>query len=78
MMVKEIEKSREQIEVNFAYCWFFGLELRDRVPHFTTFGKNYTRRFADTDLFEQMDAGYSNPAIAKLVLEDKIEPYTGN
>jgi len=24
------------------------------VPHFTTFGKNYTRRFKDTDIFEQI------------------------
>ena len=23
-------------------------------PHFSTFGKNYTRRFKDTDLFEQI------------------------
>jgi phosphomevalonate kinase len=24
------------------------------VPHFSTFGKNYERRFKDTDLFEQI------------------------
>ena len=24
------------------------------VPHFSTFGKNYMRRFQDTDLFEQI------------------------
>lgn len=28
----------------------------DPVPHFSTFGKNYTRRFKDTDLFEQIFA----------------------
>ena len=28
--------------------------MMDPVPHFTTFGKNYTRRFKDTDLFEQI------------------------
>ena len=37
-----------------AYRWFLGLELYDSVPHFSTFGKNYTRRFKDTDLFEQI------------------------
>ena len=37
-----------------AYRWFLGLELYDPVPHFSTFGKNYTRRFKDTDLFEQI------------------------
>lgn len=26
----------------------------NKVPHFSTFGKNYTRRFKDTDLFEQI------------------------
>ena len=39
---------------NVAYRWFIGLELTDPVPHFLTFGKNYTRRFKDTDLFEQI------------------------
>lgn len=42
----------KEIEVNMAYRWFLGLELYDPVPHFSTFGKNYTRRFKDTDLFE--------------------------
>lgn len=44
----------KEIEVNVAYRWFFGLEMMDKVPHFSTFGKNYTRRFKDTDLFEQI------------------------
>ncbi len=30
--------------------------MTDKVPHFSTFGKNYTRRFKDTDLFEQIFA----------------------
>ena len=29
-------------------------DMLDPVPHFSTFGKNYTRRFKDTDLFEQI------------------------
>ncbi|MBP1914313.1 hypothetical protein J2Z23_001258 [Lederbergia galactosidilyticus] len=28
--------------------------IHTEVPHFSTFGKNYVRRFADTDLFEQI------------------------
>ncbi|MFE5283333.1 transposase, partial [Bacillus subtilis] len=28
--------------------------FHDKVPHFSTFGKNYERRFKDTDLFEQI------------------------
>ena len=45
-----------EIEVNAAYRWFLGLDMMDPVPHFSTFGKNYTRRFKDTDLFEQIFA----------------------
>ena len=44
----------KEIEVNVAYRWFLGLDMMDSVPHFSTFGKNYTRRFKDTDLFEQI------------------------
>jgi IS5 family transposase len=37
-----------------AYRWFLGFGFYDKVPHFSTFGKNYERRFKDTDLFEQI------------------------
>lgn len=37
-----------------AYRGFWVWSLHDAVPHFSTFGKNYTRRFKGTDLFEQI------------------------
>lgn len=52
--IKSMRQTIKDIEVNMAYRWFLGLELYDSVPHFTTFGKNYTRRFKDTDIFEQI------------------------
>ncbi len=52
--IKSMRQTIKDIEVNMAYRWFLGLELYDSVPHFSTFGKNYTRRFKDTDLFEQI------------------------
>lgn len=52
--IKSMRQTIKEIEVNVAYRWFLGLELNEPVPHFTTFGKNYTRRFKDTDLFEQI------------------------
>ncbi|MDN6850557.1 MAG: IS1182 family transposase, partial [Staphylococcus equorum] len=36
------------------YRWYLGYSFLDKVPHFGTFSKNYTRRFHDTDLFEQI------------------------
>ena len=52
--IKSMRQTIKEIEVNVAYRWFLGLELNEPVPHFSTFGKNYTRRFKDTDLFEQI------------------------
>ena len=52
--IKSMRQTVKDIEVNMAYRWFLGLEIYDSVPHFSTFGKNYTRRFKDTDLFEQI------------------------
>ena len=52
--IKSMRQTMKEIEVNVAYRWFLGLDMLDPVPHFSTFGKNYTRRFKDTDLFEQI------------------------
>lgn len=52
--IRSMRQTIKEIEVNIAYRWFLGLEIHDPVPHFSTFGKNYTRRFKDTDLFEQI------------------------
>lgn len=52
--IKSMRQTIKEIEVNVAYRWFLGFELQDKVPHFSTFGKNYTRKFKDTDLFEQI------------------------
>ena len=52
--IRSMRQTIKDIEVNVAYRWFLGLDMLDPVPHFTTFGKNYTRRFKDTDLFEQI------------------------
>ena len=49
-----MRQTMKEIKVNVAYRWFLGLEMMDKVPHFSTFGKNCTGRFKDTDLFEQI------------------------
>lgn len=52
--IRSMRKTIEEIETNIAYRWFLGFGFYDKVPHFSTFGKNYERRFKDTDLFEQI------------------------
>jgi transposase len=52
--IPSMRQTIREIEVNVAYRWFLGLDLTSSVPHFNTFGKNYTRRFKGTNLFEQI------------------------
>lgn len=52
--LRSMRQTIREAEVNTAYRWFLGLDLQDPIPHFSTFGKNYSRRFKDTDLFEQI------------------------
>lgn len=68
--IRSMRQTIEEIQVNTAYRWFLGLSPADEVPHFTTFGKNYARRFSDTPVFEQIfarilkqaiDSGYVKP-----------------
>ncbi len=52
--IRSMRQTIKEIETNMAYLWFLRFGFHTEVPHFSTFGKNYVRRFADTDLFEQI------------------------
>ena len=52
--IKSMRQTIREIEVNVAYRWFLGMGLYDRVPHFSTFSKNYERRFAKSTVFEDI------------------------
>lgn len=53
--IKSMRQTIREIEVNMAYRWFLGLAPLDPVPHFSTFGKNYVRRFAKKEENEEFD-----------------------
>lgn len=52
--IRSMRRTIEEIEVNAAYRWFLGYDFNDVVPHFSTFGKNYVRRFEGTSVFEEI------------------------
>ena len=52
--IPSMRQTIREIEVNVAYRWFIGYSLTEPIPHFSTFGKNYSRRFKDTDIFERI------------------------
>ncbi|MBP1918837.1 IS1182 family transposase [Youngiibacter multivorans] len=67
--IKSMRQTIKDIEVNLAYRWFLGLSITDAVPHFSTFGKNYTRRFKPTE-----ENGYSDlfHEIFSKILEESL------
>lgn len=52
--IRSMRQTIKEVEVNIAYRWFLGYGLQEKIPHFSTFGKNYERRFKESDLFEQI------------------------
>ncbi|MBP2620849.1 hypothetical protein DHL47_05760 [Streptococcus panodentis] len=45
-------QTMKEIEMNIAFRWFLGIGFESKVPHFSTYGKNYERRFKDRAVVE--------------------------
>lgn len=52
--IPSMRQTIREIQVNIAYRWFLGYGMYEVIPHFSTFGKNYSRRFEGTGLFEKI------------------------
>lgn len=61
--IRSMRQTIKEIEVNMAYRWFIGYDIGEKIPHFSTFGKNYTRRFEGTDVFERIFTHILNEAV---------------
>jgi transposase len=61
--IRSMRQTIKEIEVNTAYRWFIGYDIGEPIPHFSTFGKNYTRRFKETDVFERIFARILQEAV---------------
>lgn len=71
--IRSMRQTIKEVETNMAYRWFLGLGFTDKVPHFSTFGKNYVRRFAQTTLFEDIFAHILEQAVkAGFVTDETI------
>jgi len=52
--IRSMRQTIKEIETNVAYRWFLGFGFYTEVPHFSTFGKNYARRYQETSVFEDI------------------------
>ncbi len=68
--IRSMRRTIEDIEVNAAYRWFLGFDFNSEVPHFSTFSKNYERRFKDSNVFKEV----FNSIVAQAFMRNLIEP----
>ena len=73
--IKSMRKTCDKIKVDAEYRWFLGIPFGVDTPHFSTFSKNYERRFKDSDIFEKIFINIVNQAI-KYKLVDGTTFYT--
>ena len=71
--IRSMRQTIKEVEVNLAYRWFLGLDFYDKVPHFSTFSKNYERRFKDTDIFEQIFNEILTQAMSYGLVDTKVQ-----
>ena len=73
--LKSMRQTCKKIKVDAEYRWFLGIPFGVDTPHFSTFSKNYERRFKDSDIFEEIFVEIVNQAI-KYNLVDGTTFYT--
>ena len=52
--INSMRRTCEECKVNIAYRWFLGLSIYDDIPNYSTWSKNYIRRYKDSDVFNQI------------------------
>lgn len=52
--INSMRKNCEEIKVNIAYRWFLGISIYEAVPNYSTWSKNYQRRYKDSEVFDQI------------------------
>lgn len=73
--LKSMRQTCKKIKVDAEYRWFLGIPFGVDTPHFSTFSKNYERRFKDSTIFEEIFIEIVNQAI-KYNLVDGTTFYT--
>lgn len=70
--IKSMRQLCKKIKVDAEYRWFLGIPFGVDTPHFSTFSKNYERRFKDNDIFEKIFIEIVNQAIKYKLVDGKI------
>lgn len=61
--INSMRRTCEECKVNIAYRWFLGLSMYDEIPNYSTWSKNYIRRYKDSEVFNEIFDKILNQAI---------------
>ena len=70
--IKSMRQTCKKIKVDAEYRWFLGIPFGEETPHFSTFSKNYERRFKGTEVFENIFINIVNQAQKYGMLNDEF------
>lgn len=60
-----------ELEVNLAYRWFLGYGLQDKIPHHSTISQNRSRRFSQSNIYQEIFDTIVLKAIEKKMVDGK-------
>ncbi|MDY0139715.1 MAG: IS1182 family transposase [Candidatus Izemoplasmatales bacterium] len=52
--IPSIRQTCEELKVNIAYRYFLGIPFSEEIPDHSTYSKNYTNRFMNTNVYEEV------------------------
>lgn len=52
--INSMRKTCQECQVNLAYRWYLGLSIEDEIPNYSTWSKNYVRRYKDSNIFNKI------------------------
>jgi len=75
--INSMRQTCEECEVNLAYRWFLGLSIEDKIPNYSTWSKNYERRYKDSDIFNEIFEEVLSQAMEYGFIETEAVFYDG-
>ncbi len=67
--IKSMRQTCKKIKVDAEYRWFLGIPFGKETPHFSTFSKNYERRFKESTIFEDIFTNIVKQAIKNKLID---------
>ena len=67
--IKSMRETCKRINTDAEYRWFLNIPFGQKTPHFSTFSKNYERRFKDDDIFEKIFVKIVKQAIDYMLVD---------